>query len=103
MFASDHWELRHGPRDIVMLPLPETWYMEVCMAIDTLEDALLQLRESLAGKAEQAYEERDAATEDSKAAYAQGEAHAYAVASAEILDAEKTARENLMELCGVTD
>ncbi len=58
------------------------------MAFEALEDTLLGLKRSLVGKAEQAYEERDAATEDSKAAYAQGEAHAYAVALAEIRDAE---------------
>jgi hypothetical protein len=62
--------------------------------LDRLKGVLEGLRESLSGKAEQAYGERDAAQKgmDKRAAdYAEGEGHAYGVAEGEIRDAQKRA------------
>lgn len=58
--------------------------------LDRLATTLRRLRLTLSGKAEQAYKDRDAASDDSRAeAYSEGEGHAYGVASDEIRDAEK--------------
>jgi hypothetical protein len=62
--------------------------------LDRLKDILEGLRESLSGKADQAYVERDAAQKgmDKRAAdYAEGEGHAYGIAEGEIRDAQKAA------------
>ena len=64
--------------------------------LDRLKGVLDGLRESLSGKAEQAYTERDAAQKgmDKRSAdYAEGEGHAYGVAEGEIRDAQKAAED----------
>lgn len=60
--------------------------------LDTLQSVLGSLRTSLSRKAENAYADRDTAREDSSPldeAYADGEGHAYGVASDEVREAEK--------------
>jgi hypothetical protein len=63
--------------------------------LNQLRVTLRRLRETLSGKAEQAYRDRDAAnlsTKDSAkqdSAYAAGEGHAYGVAEEEIREAEQ--------------
>ncbi len=57
--------------------------------LDQMKEVLARLRRSLSGKAEDAYDDRDAAGGDSRReAYASGEAHAYGVAADEARDAE---------------
>ena len=53
--------------------------------LDTLKGTLARLRRSLSAKADQAYRDRDArgATDKDKV-YAEGEGHAYGVASDEV-------------------
>ncbi len=57
--------------------------------LERLRTAVRRLRRSLFDKAEDAYDERDAAEDGSKAeAYAAGQAHAYGVAEGEVREAE---------------
>jgi len=54
-----------------------------------LKQVLDRLRTSFSGRADQAYEDRDAAKGSAeKAAYAEGEGHAYGIASDEVRDAQ---------------
>lgn len=58
--------------------------------LDQMKETLARLRRSLSGKAEDAYDDRDAAGGDSRReAYAFGEAHADGVAADEVRDAEQ--------------
>jgi len=62
--------------------------------LDQLKEILAKLRRSLSGKAEDAYDDRDAAGGDSRReAYASGEAHAYGVAADEVRQAEDADQE----------
>jgi hypothetical protein len=56
--------------------------------LDQVVGTLRRLRNSLSGKAEQAYKDRDAAEGSTEEAYADGEAHAYGDASDEVRKAE---------------
>ena len=57
--------------------------------LDRLKPTLRRLRFSLSRKADDAYEERDAATTSQEQAYAEGKAQAFAKSSDEVRQAEK--------------
>ena len=61
--------------------------------LDQVRTTLERLRISLSRKAEQAYDDRDAERGNSRAAaYAEGEAHAYGLASDEVREAQNEDR-----------